>query len=307
MREYPDHPVFENTDYFMWFVKIQPAFMLSTGLAPIIYRKNDMQLKRFLLAVLLSGTVLSSDIYGSVDSGTSAVTGRDVAVMVNNADSSRDMHRNVVMVIERGGQKLVRKMEMWAMHGDGERRSLIRFNSPADIQDSQFLSWTHDDITRGDDLWVFFPSENMVRRINGGGKKSSFMRSSFALEDIEYRSVDADEHKFLRNDSLNGRDVWVIESAAVKEKASETGYSKRIVYVDKEYKLPVKIEYYDLHGELCKVMLAGDFQKVACIWSAGKMIMQEEGKKSRTLMQYTDVVYNSGIDTAIFEHNNLKR
>ena len=57
------------------------------------------------------------------------------------------------------------------------------------------------------------------------------MRSSFALEDIEYRSVDADEHKFLRNDSLNGRDVWVIESAAVKEKASETGYSKRIVYV----------------------------------------------------------------------------
>ena len=151
MREHPDHPVFENTDYFMWFVKIQPAFMLSTGLAPIIYRKNDMQLKRFLLAVLLSGTVLSSDIYGSVDSGTSAVTGRDVAVMVNNADSSRDMHRNVVMVIERGGQKLVRKMEMWAMHGDGERRSLIRFNSPADIHNvlEQFLADLHDSASFG--------------------------------------------------------------------------------------------------------------------------------------------------------------
>lgn len=237
----------------------------------------------------------------------SPVTGRDVAVMVNEADSSRDMHRNAVMVIERGRQKLIRKMEMWAVHNGGERRSLIRFNAPADIQDSQFLSWTHDDISREDDLWVFFPSESIVRRISGGGKKSAFMRSSFALEDIEYRSVDADNHRFIRDDRVNDRDVWVIESSAVESKSDETGYGRRVVFVDKEYRLPVKIEYYDTHDRLLKTMLAGDFVNIDGIWSAGKMIMQEEGKNSRTLMQYTDVIYNQGIDDSIFEHNNLKR
>jgi outer membrane lipoprotein-sorting protein len=235
------------------------------------------------------------------------LTGRDIAVMVNEADSSKDMHRNAVMVIERGKQKLVRKMEMWAVHNGDERRSLIRFNAPADIQDSQFLSWTHDDVNREDDLWVFFPSENIVRRISGGGKKSAFMRSSFALEDIEYRSVDADSHEFLRNDSVNGRDVWVIESKAIESKSDETGYGRRVVFVDKEYRLPVKIEYYDTHNRLLKVMLAGDFRNIDGIWSAGKMIMQDEGKNSRTLMQYTDVVYNQGFDASVFDHNNLKR
>ena len=234
-------------------------------------------------------------------------TGRDIAVMVNEADSSQDMCRNAVMVIERGGQKLLRKMEMRTLRVGDERRSLIRFSAPPDIQDSQFLSWTHDDIRRGDDLWVFLPSENMVRRISGGGKKNAFMRSSFALEDIEYRSVDADEHRFLRNDKLNSRDVWVIESAAVKEKSGETGYGRRVIFVDKEYRLPSRIEYYDTRNRLIKTMMAGDFRKISGIWSAGKMIMQEEGRDSRTLLQYTDVVYNRGLDPAIFDHSSLKR
>ncbi len=235
------------------------------------------------------------------------LTGRDIAMMVNNVDTSKDLHRNAVMVIERGNKKLVRKMEMWAMHEGPERRSLIRFRAPSDIQDSQFLSWTHEDINKEDDLWVFFPSENLVRRISGGGKKSAFMRSNFALEDIEYRSVDADNHKYLRDDKVNDRDVWVIESVRISEKADETEYGKKIVFVDKEYKLPVKVEYYDTHDRLLKVMQSGDIKQISGIWTVGKMIMQDSRNDSRTLMQYSDVVYDQGIDKAIFEHNNLKR
>ena len=257
--------------------------------------------------MLGAGLIMASLMSADLSAESTGLSGRDIAVMVNEADSSKDMHRNAVMVIERGKQKLVRRMEMWSMHSGEERRSLIRFSSPADIQDSQFLSWTHEDVKKDDDLWVFFPSENMVRRISGGGKKSSFMRSSFALEDIEYRSVDADRHEFLREDTVNNRRVWVIESSAIEEKAAETGYGRRVVYVDCEYHLPVKIEYYDTHDRLLKTMLPADFRQIAGIWSAGKMIMQEEGKNSRTLMQYTDVSYNQGVDSSIFEHSNLKR
>lgn len=265
--------------------------------------------KLFLAGVLLfaAGTAEAGAALPEAEMHETALTGRDIAVMVNEADSSRDACRNAVMVIERGGQKLMRKMEMRVIRIGDERRSLIRFRAPADIQDAQFLSWTHDDIRREDALWVFFPSENMVRRISGGGKKNAFMRSCFALEDIEYRSVNADQHRFLRDDKLNGREVWVIESAAVPEKSGETGYGRRVVFVDKEYRLPSRIEYYDRRNRLVKTMMAGDFKKISGIWSAGKMIMQEEGRDSRTLLQYSDVVYNQGLDPSIFDHNSLKR
>ena len=47
---------------------------------------------------------------------------------------------------------------------------------------------------------VFLPAESLVRRINGGGKKGSFMRSGFANEDIEKREVEGDKHRLLKFD-----------------------------------------------------------------------------------------------------------
>ena len=36
-------------------------------------------------------------------------------------------------------------------------------------------------------MWVYMPAESLVRRISGGSKKGSFMRSDYANEDISRR------------------------------------------------------------------------------------------------------------------------
>ncbi|MCR4554905.1 MAG: outer membrane lipoprotein-sorting protein [Succinivibrionaceae bacterium] len=239
-----------------------------------------------------------------------AYDGRDIALMVDAADTSNDAIRDAVMVIQRGDQKLIRKMTIQLQkkgEGGSNRLSLITFTEPKDLQDTKFLSKSYADLEQEKDLWVFLPAESLVRRISGGGRKNAFMRSDFSLEDLEYRSVNEDNHRFIGEDRVNDRPVWIIESVPVDAKAEETGYGKRVLYVDQEYKLPVKVDYYNKYGRHIKTLMAGAFKNIQGIWTPTKLIMTANSGKCRTLLQYTGITYNSGLSDEIFEQSNLKR
>lgn len=235
------------------------------------------------------------------------ITGREIVDRVKQASNTSDSSREATMLIERGNQKLVRKMRMLKKtYGDNDR-SLIRFIEPADVRDTQYLSWTYKDPGRDDDLWVFFPTENLIRRISGGGKKSAFMRSDFANEDIELRALDDDIHELVEESKLNGVAVYIVESIPIPEKAKDSNYSKRRVWVDKEKWLELKTEYYDRRDRLFKRLTLGGIQEIGGIWTATKLIMETPRKKSRTLMQYSVVQYDTGLDDSDFEQSSLKR
>jgi len=235
------------------------------------------------------------------------LTGRDIAQRMDEVDSAADGRRDATMLIERGGQRLVRRLNMINKKFGDDERSLIRFMEPADVRDTQFLSWTYEAAEKEDDMWVFFPSENFIRRISGGGKKGSFMRSDFANEDIEQRAVDDDVHTLLEESELDGVPVYVIESAPIPLKAKDSNYAKRRTWVDKDKWLALKVEYFDRRGRLLKYMSQGGIEKIDGIWTATKLIMETPRKKSRTLMQYGNVRYNLGLEDGVFEQSALKR
>ncbi len=234
-------------------------------------------------------------------------TGRDIAQRMDDVNSAQDGTRDATMLIERGGQKLQRKLNMMNKKFGDDERSIIRFIEPADVRDTQFLSWTYEATEKDDDMWVFFPSENLIRRISGGGKKGSFMRSDFANEDIEQRAVDDDVHMLLEESEWGNVAVFVIESVPIPAKAKDSNYAKRKTWVDKETWLALKVEYYDRRGRLLKQMTQGGIEQIDGIWTATKIIMETPRKKSRTLMQYANVRYNLGLQDSVFEQSSLKR
>ena len=258
-----------------------------------------------LPCVLLAACVLFPAAARADDTGQP--TGREIAQRMRDADTSADGERIATMLIERGGQQLVRELAMRHKKYGLDERTLIRFIEPADVRDTQYLSWTYDAIDQDDDMWVFFPTENLVRRISGGGKKGSFMRSDFANEDIEQRAVDDDEHALIETSTADGRDVYVIESRPIPAKAGDSNYAKRRLWVDAERWLPLRIEYYDRRDRLLKRMSQGGIEEIDGIWTATKVIMETPRRKSRTLMQYTDVRYDLGLPDGAFEQTALKR
>ena len=184
-----------------------------------------MKISWFVLFVILSG-------YLTFPSQAEQITGRDIAVKMDAVDTSRDSKRTAIMVINRKGQKLVRKMESCNKKYGPDERGLIRFIEPPDVRGIMYLTWSYEDINRDDDMLVFLPAESLVRRISGGGKKGSFMRSDFANEDIEKREVDDDEYKLLSSGEFSGVNCYVVERIAKKQK--DTNYSKRVVWVRKD-------------------------------------------------------------------------
>lgn len=244
---------------------------------------------------------------GATSATTQELTGRDIALRMDQVDQSADNQRRATMVIERGAKKLTRSMTMYAKKYGVDERSIIRFIEPADVRDTQFLSWTYDALEQEDDLWVFFPTENLVRRISGGGKKGSFMRSDFSNEDIERRAVDDDEHTLVGEEVLGDRKFWVLESRPVVLKAADSNYGMRKAWVDAERFLPIKIELYDKRDRLSKVLSFGGFEEIDGIWTATKLIMETPKRNSRTLMQYSEVRYNVGLEDGIFEQTALTR
>ncbi|PIE70666.1 MAG: outer membrane lipoprotein-sorting protein [Deltaproteobacteria bacterium] len=237
-------------------------------------------------------------------------TGREIMLQVDAVDTSRDSTLEASMVIERGKRKLVRKLEIVSKrYGENQQdqRTLIRFLTPADVRGTRYLTWAWDDAAKEDDMWVYLPAESLVRRISGGGKKGSFMRSDLANEDIEPRAVDDDIHTLKGSETLHGADCWVVESVPRPELKKETNYGKRVVYVRKDILLPTKIDYYDKRGRLLKTATFGGFKEIAGIWTITKILFETPARKTRTLMERTDIRYNQGLDDSLFLQSNLKR
>ena len=233
------------------------------------------------------------------------LTGRDIALKMDAVDTSQDSKRTAIMVINRKGQKLVRKMESCNKKYGQDERGLIRFIEPPDVRGIMYLTWSYEDVERDDDMWIFLPAESLVRRISGGGKKGSFMRSDFANEDIEKREVDDDEHGLLRSEEFSGVDCYMVERVSKKQK--DTNYSKRVVWVRKDTWLPMKVEYYNKRGKHFKTAIYGGFKEIKGIWTVTKIMTETPRKGSKTLMQHDNVDYNIGLSDALFEQSNLKR
>ena len=195
-----------------------------------------------------------------------ALTGRDVALKADQVDTSRTSDMSMAMIIKRGDQQLVRFMAMKKKKFPDSEKQHIRFLEPGDIRNTAYLTWSYRDINKDDDMWVYMPAESLVRRISGGSKKGSFMRSDYANEDISRREVDKDTYTLLPDEALSGVDCHVLEAKAVFPE--KTNYSKRIIWIRKDIWLPAKIDFYDQGGNRCKELVFGGYKEIQGIWTA---------------------------------------
>lgn len=233
------------------------------------------------------------------------LTGREIYQKMDDVDTSRDSMMKMVMLIQRGDMKLVRKIDSRSKKYGDDTKTLIMFEEPADVQGTMYLTWGYDDTLKDDDMWMFLPAENLTRRISGGGKKGSFMRSDFANEDIEKRAVDDDAHTLLKKEKLGDFDCYVVESVPLRKK--DTNYSKRRIWVHDGFFLPVKTEYFDKRGRLIKTALYGGYKDIDGIMTYTKTVMSTSGTENKTFLERREIVYNSGVSDELFHLSNLKR
>ncbi len=187
--------------------------------------------------------------------------------------------------------------------GDGDK-SLSVFDTPRDVKGTAFLTFSHK--VGDDEQWLYLPALKRVKRINSRNKSGSFMGSEFSYEDIASQEVEKYTYKFIREEEFQGQPVYVSESYPVDAKNS--GYSKRISWVDKaEYRL-LKVEFYDRKKSLLKTLTVdGYHQYLNKYWRADSMsIVNHQTGKSTTLL-WKDYSFQTGLSDKDFNSTSLKR
>ncbi|MGB5686062.1 MAG: outer membrane lipoprotein-sorting protein [Candidatus Electrothrix sp.] len=217
-----------------------------------------------------------------------------------------DVVSDMVMILQnRNGQESRREManNVLEVQGDGDK-SMSLFRTPRDIRGTALLTFSHK--SGDDEQWLYLPALKRVKRINSRNKSGSFVGSEFSYEDISSQEVEEYTYKYLRDEDLNGHACTVSEYYPVD--AENSGYSRQVVWRDKdEYRIQ-KVEFYDRKKSLLKTLtIKGYKQYEGKYWRAGEMQMVNHQSGKSTILLYRSYRFRTGLTENDFNKNSLKR
>lgn len=215
-------------------------------------------------------------------------------------DNSAEME----MVLHNGKRESRREMRVLSLEvADDGDKSMTIFDSPNDVKGTAFLSFTHTNAM--DDQWLYLPALKRVKRIASKNKSGPFMGSEFAYEDLNSFEVEQYDYRWLRDETLDGQDCFVIESIPRDE---YSGYSKQISWIDKTHYRALKIDFYDHKNTLLKTLTLSDYQlHLDKFWRPTKQSMLNHKNQRRTEVYLRNYQFGTGLDESDFTENSLKR
>ena len=242
----------------------------------------------------------------SLPAETPEEKGLAIAREADRRDSGfRNYTNDVRMILKnKQGQESVREIRSRTLEVDGDGdKSMTIFDQPRDVKGTALLSFTHK--TGPDDQWLYLPALKRVKRIASDNKSGPFMGSEFAYEDITSQEVDKYTYKFLRDDTLDGLDVFVFERYPVDKKS---GYTRQIIWLDQENHKERKIEYYDRKNVLLKTLTFADYNLyLDKYYRAHDMYMVNHQKGKSTRLLQTNFNFDVELTDRDFDKNSLKR
>jgi hypothetical protein len=230
--------------------------------------------------------------------------GLEIAIQADKANEGfkGESSETQMTLINAHGDKTIRRMKMKSKEtkNDGDK-TIVTFLWPADVKGTKMLTWTHK--TSDDDQWLYLPALRRVKRISARSKTGSFMGSEFSYEDLSSQEVEKYKYKFLRDEKLESRNTWVLERIPNDK---NSGYSKQVMWMDKEYMNPVKIDYFDRKGELLKTATFSGYKKMKKWWRAAKLAMVNHQTKKKSVLTWDKRVLGKSFTNRDFHKNKLK-
>ena len=208
------------------------------------------------------------------------------------------------MLVNAAGQESHRKMlyRSFEMKDDGDK-TLMTFQHPRDIKGTSLLTYEH--IQKEDDQWLYLPALKRVKRIASKNKSGSFLGSEFSFEDISSNEPEKYDYQYLREDTLNGGKVWVVERYP---KDPNSGYTKIITWVDQSNYQTVKQEYFDRKKAALKVQRnSGNTLYMGKFWRTSEIAMENLQTRKKTILKFDGWKFQQGLKESFFTKRSLER
>jgi len=186
---------------------------------------------------------------------------------------------------------------------DGGNKTLFVFDNPRDVKGTAFL--THGHKTKPDDQWIYLPALKRVKRISSSKRSGSFMGSEFSYEDLSTPEIEKYQYEWIRDEPCGILSCTVTEWIPLE---SGSGYSRLLVWHDRNEILPRKTEYYDRRNAHLKTLTHEDYnQYLEKHWRPGKLNMINHVTGKSTELNWENYSFNTGLDDRDFSQTGLRR
>jgi outer membrane lipoprotein-sorting protein len=254
---------------------------------------------KYIFIVLIAFTMM-------LNAQTPEEKGLEIAIEADKRDLGfGDSSSELTMILRnKQGDESKRKISNKTLEVDNDGdKSLVIFNEPRDVKGTAFLSFTHK--SGPDDQWLYLPALKRVKRIASDNKSGPFMGSEFAYEDISSQEVEKYTYKYLKDETIDGIDCFVMERYPVDE---SSGYTRQIVWIDKEEYRPMKVDFYDRKNSMLKTLVYHEYkQYLDKYWRANKLSMVNHQNGKRTDLLFSNYKFANGFSESDFNQNSLKR
>lgn len=231
------------------------------------------------------------------------LTGDLIIQKVNNLLNPETSHGTAKMtIVTTSGNTRTFVYESWTKnHGE---KNLIRYMEPQRVKGQATLMLNH-----ADDIWMYFPRTQRVRKLATHAKKQKMEGSDFSYEDMGagdsfIKDFDA---KRLKDQKMEGEECYQLE--LTRKTDSDISYSRLIIGVVKRNFVPIGIDYYDEKDpdRHIKRLVQSDIQVIDDIPTPMKMVMFNKLNNTQTEMELIEVKYNITLDDKMFTERGLKK
>lgn len=218
-------------------------------------------------------------------------------------DQAKDTKADMLMtLLNKKGDKRERTLSIFAKKdGENKSKSILFFNSPADVKGTSFLVWTNE--KKEDKQWLYLPALQRVRQISASGKGESFMGTEFTFFDMGSHDVDDYTYTLVKEENVNNEMCYVIEATPKKVEF----YSKATLWIRKGNFIPAKADFYDTKGQYEKQGIFENVKNIKGINTPTHIEMKNILNGRTTLIDLSNIVYDTGLKDDIFTERYMTR
>jgi len=225
-----------------------------------------------------------------------AASGDEILARVERTlTGPKDYEGTATMVLSRadGTRREERTLRMWMA---GTDKSVIKFLSPAGIEGISLLTLS------GDEMYLYLPAQNKIRRIESGGKNEDFQGTDFSYSEMGSYDYQEDYLAEIRSEDSSS---WTL--ALKRKPGADRPYDRITMVVDKSTSVPRTIELYQ-GDKLKKVLAILETVKSGSYTVPSRIRMENVEKKHVTEMTIGGLKFDQGLEAQdVFSKRFMKK
>jgi len=258
---------------------------------------RKLAMRTLVLALAGSAALLS----GAVQAG--AAEDKLIACMRANIPQTLRIQEFDLTATDRAGASRLLRGRLFAKREEDKLKAMLRLVAPADVSGAAYLLLEGE---KADQMYVFLPALNKVRRINGASSDGPLFGTDLSYADIKQVSnaFSGSSPTLEASEKIEGRAVKRI--SVVPHAESGSRYSRIRAWVDEASCVAVKAEF--LEGDIVRKRLVSptaSLTKAGSYWYAGEATMSDLKEGSHTKLKVTGVKSGEDVANRYFDSRNF--